>query len=61
MGVPADIAVIDPDRQWVFQRGESASKSKNSPFHGWTMKGKAVITIVTGQVVWSEQNELAAV
>ena len=44
-----------------FERADSASKSKNSPFHGWTMKGKAVMTVVAGTVVWSEQNELAAV
>src|SRR5687767_1429153 len=61
IGADADITVIDPDREWIFQRAESASKSKNTPFHGWTMKGKAVITVVAGRVVWSEQNELAAV
>jgi dihydroorotase len=60
-GADADITVIDPDRDWVFHRAESASKSKNSPFHGWSMKGKAVLTIVGGRVVWREQNELAAV
>ena len=60
-GADADITVIDPDRDWIFQRAESASKSKNNPFHGWSMKGKAVLTIVGGQVVWREQNELAAV
>ncbi|HVI71784.1 MAG TPA: dihydroorotase, partial [Pyrinomonadaceae bacterium] len=60
-GADADITVIDPDREWIFQRAESASKSKNTPFHGWTMKGKAVMTVVAGRVVWSEQNELAAV
>ena len=60
-GADGDITIIDPDRDWVFQRSDSGSKSKNSPFHGWTMKGKAVMTIVAGAVVWSEQNELAAV
>jgi dihydroorotase len=60
-GADADVTVIDPDLEWVFQRAESLSKSKNTPFHGWTMKGKAVITVVGGEVVWREQNELATV
>jgi dihydroorotase len=60
-GADADVTVIDPDLEWVFQRAESLSKSKNTPFHGWTMKGKAVITVVGGQIAWREQNELAAV
>ena len=60
-GADADVTVIDPDLEWVCQRAESLSKSKNTPFHGWTMKGKAVITVVGGEVVWREQNELAAV
>jgi dihydroorotase len=32
-----------------------ASKSRNCPFHGWTLKGKAVMTIVGGKVVWEEE------
>ncbi|MCI0746260.1 MAG: dihydroorotase [Verrucomicrobia subdivision 3 bacterium] len=60
-GADGDVTVIDPDLEWIFQRGGSASKSKNTPFHGWTMKGKAVMTIVGGRVVWREQNEMAAV
>jgi dihydroorotase len=57
----ADITIIDPDRDWVFHRTDSGSKSRNCPFHGWTMKGKTVMTIVAGAVVWSEQNQLATV
>ncbi len=57
----ADITVFDPNHEWVFDRNSSESKSKNSPFHGWKMKGKAVLTIVGGKVVWREQNELVAV
>jgi dihydroorotase len=60
-GADADVTVIDPEREWVFQRGESASKSKNTPFHGWTMKGQVIFTIVGGKVVWREQRELATV
>jgi dihydroorotase len=60
-GADADVTVIDPDQEWVFQRGDSLSKSKNTPFHGWTMKGRAVMTVVGGEIVWREQNQLAAV
>ncbi|HMJ66454.1 MAG TPA: dihydroorotase [Candidatus Binatia bacterium] len=60
-GADADVTVIDPEREWIFQRGESASKSKNTPFHGWTMKGQVIFTIVGGKIVWREQRELATV
>ncbi len=59
VGADADVTIIDPNAQWVFERADSASKSKNSPFFGWTLKGRATATIVAGKVVWSEQNEPA--
>jgi dihydroorotase len=52
VGMDGDVTVIDPDRSWVFRREESASKSRNTPFHGWQLKGRAVLTIVGGRVVW---------
>ncbi|MDB6124040.1 MAG: pyrC [Pedosphaera sp.] len=55
VGVDGDVTVLDPDREWVFEREETASKSKNNPFHGWRLKGKAIMTIVGGKVVWREQ------
>jgi dihydroorotase len=50
-GADADVTVIDPDVEWTYARSDSASKSKNSPFDGWRMKGRAVATIVAGKVV----------
>ncbi len=61
VGADADITVLDPDREWIFDVGQSLSKSSNSPFHGWRLKGKAVATIVAGKVVWNEQTEAVAV
>jgi dihydroorotase len=61
VGADADITVLDPDREWVFRREETASKSRNNPFHGWPLKGRAVATIVGGRVVWAEQTEPVAV
>ncbi|MDB6016618.1 MAG: pyrC [Pedosphaera sp.] len=53
-GADADVTVMDPDREWIFERQASGSKSYNSPFYGWPMKGKAVRTIVGGKTVWRE-------
>ena len=61
LGADADVTVFDPDCEWVFQAGDSASKSKNSPFFGWKLKGRAVATIVNGKIVWSEQTAAVAV
>jgi len=61
VGADADVTIFDPEREWVFDKTISASKSGNSPFHGWPLKGKAVATIVKGKKVWVEQTELAGV
>jgi dihydroorotase len=53
-GADADVTVLDPDREWTFDREQSAGKAMNSPFHGWPLKGKAVATIVAGNIVWQE-------
>lgn len=60
-GADADVTVLDPEQEWVFEREDSASKSKNCPFFGWKLKGKAVATIVAGKRVFVEQAELATV
>ena len=60
VGADADVTIFDPDREWVFERAETASKSANSPFFGWKLKGRAVATIVGGKKVWTEQAEAVA-
>ncbi|MHB8522711.1 MAG: dihydroorotase [Limisphaerales bacterium] len=60
-GADADVTVIDPQREWVFDRGQSAGKSFNSPFYGWPLRGKAVATIVGGKLVWRESDLTATV
>ena len=50
-GSVADITVIDPESVWTVEADKLASKSKNSPFLGWEMKGKAAYTILAGKVV----------
>lgn len=52
-GAVADITLIDPDREWTVDKQASASLSRNTPFHGWELKGRAARTIVAGQTVWT--------
>ncbi|HEY5297654.1 MAG TPA: dihydroorotase [Verrucomicrobiae bacterium] len=59
VGADGDVTVFDPDAEWIFRTEESASKSKNSPFNNWKLKGKAVATVVAGKIVWSENSKLA--
>ena len=53
LGADADVTIIDPDMEWKFDVMQSASKSRNSPFHGWQLRGKAVRTIVGGVTQFS--------
>jgi dihydroorotase len=49
-GAVADITLIDPQISWKVDVNTFRSKSVNSPFHGWTLQGRAVATIVAGRV-----------
>ena len=60
-GADGDVTVFDPDAEWIFWKHESLSKSKNSPFNGWKLKGKAVAAIVGGKKVWVENGEAVMV
>ena len=53
VGADADITLIDPDREWTYKKEESLSRSRNTPFEGWNLKGRAVRTIVAGETVWA--------
>jgi dihydroorotase len=61
IGADADVTVFDPDREWVFDKQAGASKSLNSPFYGWPLKGKPVATFVRGRKAWIEQSQIAYV
>jgi len=54
-GAPADIAVFDPEREWKVEPDEFFSKGKNSPFKGWTLKGKNLLTVVGGKIVFNPE------
>jgi len=52
-GRPADITVIDPGLEWTVDKDKFLSKGRNTPFHGWKLKGKAVMTMVGGKIVFA--------
>ena len=51
-GSPGDVTIFDPNVAWTVDRDAFLSKSHNTPFHGWELKGRALFTIVEGVVVW---------
>jgi len=55
VGAAADVSVIDPELKWTVDAAKLLSKSKNTPFDGWKMKGAAVCTIVAGKVVYRRE------
>ncbi len=56
VGAIADITLIDPERSWTYDVNRSASKSRNSPFHGHAFRGGPVATVVGGRIVWRADN-----
>jgi len=53
-GNPADLTVIDLEKRFTINADTFRSKSRNTPFNGWQVKGKAVITMVGGKVVFND-------
>ncbi|PYL46048.1 MAG: dihydroorotase [Verrucomicrobia bacterium] len=53
IGAKADITLIDPNREWTVDASKFESLSRNTPFHGWKLKGRAVRTIVGGEMAWA--------
>lgn len=52
LGAHADITIFDPKERWNYEAQQSKSKSKNSPFDGYAMRGRVRYTIVAGEVVF---------
>jgi dihydroorotase len=52
VGADADVTVIDPNLAWKIDVGLFKGKSRNCPFQGWHVKGRAVATIVGGDIKW---------
>jgi dihydroorotase len=45
------VTIFDPGKRWTFSAKDSKSKSKNTPFDGWKVKGRIVSTIVSGKTI----------
>ena len=64
IGANADITLIDPDLEWMVDASSFESLSRNTPFGGWKLKGRAVRTIVGGDTIFvipSEAEESLAI
>jgi dihydroorotase len=55
-GAVADVTVIDPERRFVFDAKSNHSKSDNSPFFGWELQGRAVLTFLAGELAYQLQD-----
>jgi dihydroorotase len=53
VGADADVAIVDPNEQWEVDPGKFRSKSRNTPFVGWKVKGRVKTTIVGGRIVFA--------
>jgi dihydroorotase len=51
-GAPADVTVIDPEAAWTVEPAQLRSRSHNTPFAGRALRGRAVMTIVGGAIVY---------
>jgi len=54
IGDVADLAIIDPAASWLIDPERFASRARNCPFAGWQVRGRVVVTLVGGRVVYEE-------
>jgi len=55
-GSPADITVVDPENLWTVDLSAFRSKGRNSPFAGWQLRGKALVTFVGGEIKYRDDS-----
>ena len=56
-GFDADVTVFDPSQQWTVRAADFASKSRNTPFDGWNLSGRILLTVVGGRVTYRSEAE----
>ena len=54
LGGGADFTIFDPDEEWTVDPEQFASKGRNTPFAGRTLKGRVKYTIVDGKIIYQE-------
>jgi len=59
-GAPANITILDPDREWIVDSRNFASKGKNTPYDGYKFKGKVMATISRGKLVYTDDSLVIA-
>lgn len=55
-GTPADLVLFDPDREWAVDTDQFASKGRNTPLNGATLKGMVMVTVYGGEVVYHHES-----
>jgi dihydroorotase len=58
-GTPANITILDPDREWTVDSRNFASKGKNTPYDGYEFKGKVMATLVNGGIIYMDSSLLS--
>jgi len=53
VGAPADVTVIAPEAAWTIEPARFASRARNCPFAGWNVRGRAMMTMVDGRIVYA--------
>jgi dihydroorotase len=55
VGAAADVVLVDPDREWIYDPSQGFSKSRNSPWAGQSLTGKVTATVVDGRLVYHHE------
>jgi dihydroorotase len=55
-GSPANITIFDPDREWIVDSRNFASKGKNTPYDGYKFRGKVMVTLVDGKIIYEDDS-----
>jgi dihydroorotase len=55
-GAPANITILDPDREWIVDSRNFASKGRNTPYDGYKFKGKVMATIANGKIAYIDDS-----
>jgi len=60
VGAPANVTILDPDREWIVNSRNFASKGRNTPYDGYQFKGKVMATIANGKIVYIDHSVVIA-
>ncbi|HEX6495041.1 MAG TPA: dihydroorotase [Acidobacteriaceae bacterium] len=58
LGASADMVLLAPETEWAYRASESRSRSRNTPFDGWSLPGKIHMTMQAGRVVHAERSQI---